>query len=812
MGILTDEQRQKIIDKGFDPDRYERIVFNMVVTSDSISQRDKIGILDAYTTAPELNTKNSIFGDILTAIPNIGLTVGESFVTAPLRGAAKLMESPTARRAVGMMFPFTRTYIGAAELAESKGIDPAEKLYGLADFISGNVDKWKLKPSEKAQSPLLVFNPDTKKWFEGANPNNVAYTVANGIGSMIAFILSGRVAGKITGASKYVGAGGKGALGADIGAMLGGYVYMNNELYNEFKNEGLDSSDATTLAAISALPIAISEYVGINYIGKLISEPAKKSLIRQTVRETIQKAGGKALTKEFLEDATATTIKGGTARIANILAKGGEGMLVEGTEELVQGKLQQVAELMYDQVKQDPKFKTDPFSQEALKEDINNFFWGGVIGGMLGGGGASFNNKVMEESMFKYVGTNTNKPQKIVALKKKIEEDVKRGLLTEEQGVQGIEMVDNMVKIHKEEMPKTLTDVGARYQAYEFIAMRNDVRKRVADLESPNVDPTLATADDVEKSKLNDIADLYDRAILEIANKRTAIPEQAISIALAEIEKKYAPIEKQQAAQEAGDEVAPEQKGERVVEWEVGQTATEQAQTLETDIDGLLEGEQAEEVQGQEEVRQFAERIARGEDVTSLEDQQFYENNKEEVESALQQIQREQEVTENPLADVESTAKALDEFDKGVPPTEYFELSDYLDEEVAVDETYNRTISEAYHKAKADGTNPELVAAVEELLAPKTAEDEQGTQAQYTTEEVDAIVAQKQQEEQMLVSLIDEIDMEVANLSKKRGDKAKKDLQKQLDRKERAQKDLEDVRTELGAKRFRRCTNRTCRT
>jgi hypothetical protein len=53
----------------------------------------------------------------------------------------------------------------------------------------------------------------------------------------------------------------------------------------------------------------------------------------------------------------------------------------------------------------------------------------------------------------------------------------------------------------------------------------------------------------------------------------------------------------------------------------------------------------------------------------------------------------------------------------------------------------------------------------------------------------------------LLISLIDEIDMEVANLSKKRGEKAKKDLEKQLERKARAEKDLEDVRRELAGLR-----------
>jgi hypothetical protein len=470
MPILTEEQRQTLAQKGFDPDRVEKIYYTQGITSDA-SSAEKFLLSANYYEAPELNNNKSPISDIVKAFPNILLGVGEGFATMPLRALATGLETGGA---LGMAIGTGQQTAINEQMGKPQKSSKA--LYSVADLISGQVDKWKLKPSKAAQSPLIVYNPDTKKWFEGANANNVAYTVANGIGSMAGFILSGRVAGMLgkIGAASKGGALGK-TLGMDVASLFGGYVYMNNELYNEFKNEGLTSGDATKLAAMSALPIAMSEYVGINYIGKIISEPAKKGLIRQTVRETIQKAGGKALTREMFEDATATTIKGGTARIANVLTKGAEGMLVEGTEEFVQGKLQQIAELMYDQVKDDPKFGTDPFSQEALKDDINNAFWGGIIGGLMGGGGAGFNNKVMEESMFKYVGTNMNRPQKIEALKKKIEEDVAKGLLTEEQGVQGIKMVDSMAKIHSEEMPKTLTDMGARYQAYEFIGMRNSV-------------------------------------------------------------------------------------------------------------------------------------------------------------------------------------------------------------------------------------------------------------------------------------------------------------------------------------------------
>ena len=81
----------------------------------------------------------------------------------------------------------------------------------------------------------------------------------------------------------------------------------------------------------------------------------------------------------------------------------------------------------------------------------------------------------------------------------------------------------------------------------------------------------------------------------------------------------------------------------------------------------------------------------------------------------------------NPLIDVESTATALG--------NAYYEERKYneyknIKKIAGLEDAFSFTqISEAYHKAKQDNSNPELVEAVESLLAPKVAE-------QVTQEEV----------------------------------------------------------------------------
>lgn len=111
-----------------------------------------------------------------------------------------------------------------------------------------------------------------------------------------------------------------------------------------------------------------------------------------------------------------------------------------------------------------------------------------------------------------------------------------------------------------------------------------------------------------------------------------------------------------------------------------------------------------------------------------------------------------EEVTINALKDVESTAKALESQSKNKPDIEFeFVNKQGYEQKVNLSDTYEFTqpeesglkgelikgfrnqsntgvvpfleVSEAYHKAKSDGSNPELVKAVEDLLTTKTQQD-----------------------------------------------------------------------------------------
>jgi hypothetical protein len=96
----------------------------------------------------------------------------------------------------------------------------------------------------------------------------------------------------------------------------------------------------------------------------------------------------------------------------------------------------------------------------------------------------------------------------------------------------------------------------------------------------------------------------------------------------------------------------------------------------------------------------------------------------EELAALEQQTKPTQEPTVDALKDVESTIKALDSLSN----EDYFGLInnnlDFFNSTLGSNvDIQVQDISEAYHKAKADGSNPELVKAVEDLLTPKPTQD-----------------------------------------------------------------------------------------
>lgn len=91
----------------------------------------------------------------------------------------------------------------------------------------------------------------------------------------------------------------------------------------------------------------------------------------------------------------------------------------------------------------------------------------------------------------------------------------------------------------------------------------------------------------------------------------------------------------------------------------------------------------------------------------------------------------------NSLANVESTRKALSDINWN--ETERYAKWYSKNEPIVKEYSTAESTSEAYHKAKADGSNPELVQAVEELLAPTQKATTETAQPKVTVEEIKSL-------------------------------------------------------------------------
>lgn len=495
--------------------------------------------LSSEIYAPYVNPLTDALGMLWNAVPSVGAAFG-SFPTEMSSAGIGLLNDALER--------ITGDDYDDPKVQEAKKnwfYDPAAK--GSIEWttaVNDFFDSWKYKPSDKASEEIKV-----EDFWKTANPNNVAANIGNGVGSVLGFLGSIALTKGMSGSSTKLLGGFKGLSKANV---LGSYIYMNNEINQEMTKNGLDPLTSAKLSSLISLPVALSEYIGLSALGKVISKPAMKKAIKGGLEDAVKTYGKNGLTKEMYQDFTAKSIQGITNRLTTVALKSGQGAAIEAVEETVQGKIQQAGEAIYDKIANEEVFGTKLFNEKALKEDLNNAFWGGAIGGLLGMGGGMMNSKEMEESMFHYIGINVqkNRPAKIEGIKKFLTQLEQNGKITPEEAKSGVEMVDKMVKIHQEEMPVTLTDINARYQAYDLINKRNDVQAQLASLDEKPIDKTLSTADNEIKKILEDKIEIYDKAVSLIAKTKGQVSEVGVKEAINLVENQFTKIEEDEKIQE----------------------------------------------------------------------------------------------------------------------------------------------------------------------------------------------------------------------------------------------------------------------
>jgi hypothetical protein len=533
---------------------------------------------------------------------------------------------------------------GVAQLAPILGqavLNPKEGTK-LDDFF----DTW-LNTTNQLFEGAKAQVSTVPSFFEDPSAKAMAQGLGQGLGFMLTLAVGGGMSGATTKLVQY-------AVGTGIGT-----TYMMPQLRQEAIDAGIDKVSASRFAAAAAPILALSEYIGFRGLGKIIDAPAVNALRREAVSKATkqfveQGANRKAFygAAQTMQDVMITGLKD-KAKVAGV--KAASGLLLEGAQEFGQSYIQEGIEQIYDSFFSkgvDAQFGANVLGKEQLKGALEEAMYGGIIGFLMGGGGGAIYNPATQESMYGYIESATDKKKALEKLKGDMDYLVKSKRMTPQEVEYGTKLLEDIVTFTEQNISPDITNKVARFQAFQMSDMKKELLSKVGGDEA-------LTPDYIAEQVA-----ILDRGMKEIANTNKPIDMGVVDGLLSQIEDKYK------------NPPVAETEVETEVDVDMGDGVDAETEVLETDIDGLLDGEQS---------------------TTKLETEQTRE-----------------------------------------------------DEQDKTDQT----------KAEA-----------------------------------------KQAEEELLISLIDEIDTEVANLSKKRGEKAKKDLEKQLERKARAEKDLEDVRRELAGLR-----------
>ena len=181
---------------------------------------------------------------------------------------------------------------------------------------------------------------------------------------------------------------------------------------------------------------------------------------------------------------------------------------------------------------------------------------------------------------------------------------------------------------------------------------------------------------------------------------------------------------KQQFGQDRSELIIPQDEASNQANVEYKRIQDEQKNTV-TPVEPVNAGQELNNSTGISEVNGNGGEIQQGDGIgeTTMPDQTEVPAVEQEVVSPVSKM----ETTENPaLKDVESTSKALEGLDKTLDAISDYDFSEYK---------FLEDVSKAYHKAKADGSNPELVKAVEDVLNTTTETNQPVSEVTDNTEQ-----------------------------------------------------------------------------
>lgn len=520
-----------------------------------------------------------------------------------------------------------------------------------------------------------------------------------------------------------------------------------------------------------------------------IGKTTNKQLIGESLTEALQKFGKDGITREAFNDSVSAVSKGYLARVVDALKNPGtiaktfaKDFAMEGGTEALQGGIENAAYQLYDKLYATPGGRPEygtkligdstydipflgettlPIDKKSFADILNQGFLGGLAGGMMGPMHLGENDNQTEESIYHWADQqrkNGVSPEQILQnVSKAMDSEPSFGKPSKTQpgktnGQVTLENVTAIVEsISTFDKIGNVTNPSARYQAYTL-----GVTKKGIDAQVSKYENDLSSIDDQIQSLPPD--DVNNRTALEVSKAGLEAKNPEIDILRQQselIQKTFTNIGMTNAPDnnfEANMEsiINPQQKNEDVT---INTPTTDKENVAVpsmqdkavTIADQLRNDETAKniplEVTNNNEVVAPAnvEQATNTTDVTKTQVPKIKDKKFDSIQEKMNQnkkLTKQEEIDRKLLEEkgnkfkvpvnVESTINLL----KDANEQKVTSLLGFLDENVA-EQIANRDlediIAEHYNIAVADGTNPELVKAVESLIGKQQIQSNENT-------------------------------------------------------------------------------------
>lgn len=535
--------------------------------------------------------------------------------------------------------------------------------------VKNSANYLKFKTPESEQQGQIFDTKDLKGAEDFFDPsrydfskNNVQGAVLSGLESITSFLVGakgigtaaktlgavGESAGLISEGSKtaqaLAGSSNAGKLGS---AFAGSYMVNYDEALQAAEDAGLTGQNKYAFASVATIPTALLEMVGGTegmFVRNQLARTGKKEMF-QSLAKGIEKDTEGKLTKESLEGLYNATTTAASKLNKTFAREVGTNIAGEAGTEAAQQFALNSAKNIYDSVSGEEKFKTDPFSLESFGDYVNN-----AIAGGLGAGGPALVGVSQKRKMDRLEKQSNNAynivkqgPEAIHAFNSDIDNLVANGELTEQQAHQA------------------KFKVGAYNEYYNQVKgldLNDETKKKAFEL-SFNIE---GIKDELPKE--SEIANLSPIEHAKVQGKKEIIKglqKELDAIILKENVKKETTVGSDTASKVIKDE-------EKKVE---NNSVAELRKRYKT--------ENRKEVN---KVKEFADDLRNGVSRKTKEDLQFYDNNKEAIESELKaEIKPEKsERRKNAPKFDQKDANGNYEFNKQKPLEKKEILHDYFDE------------------------------------------------------------------------------------------------------------------------------------